>query len=438
MASPHTAGIAALVAERNPSWSPEQIKAALMTTATADAADVIGYDPTRLGAGLVQPRRAIDTKVLATTEGGLGSLSFGYQPIKNDFKETKTIQLTNTGSAAVTYDLAASPFGDSLGADISIRPSSATVEPGRTEKVKVTMTLSRDAVAALPPAEASDGGDLVSVKGAVVATPRSAGAGVYSLRVPYLLVPRGLSDVRVDSSAQIRNGSDGVRVDNRGRHAATADVYALGALDGKDTPGAADLRALGVQVLPGEVLGGAADDRALIFAVSTHERWGNPGENEIDVEIDRDGDGVPDAYVIGVDLGLLIDGSPQGIFVALVLDGAGNIVDVWNTVAPMNGSTALLPVLASELGLSDGAGDFTYSATSFSSAGSVDVIDSAGAFDAFDPAQSTGDFVPLEPRERSVVTLTAESSGVSGWLVVSFDDQGGSDQADVVTARFRR
>ncbi len=434
MASPHTAGIAALVAQRNPTWTPEQIKAAMMTTATAD---VVDYDPTRLGAGLVQPRRAIDTKVLATTEGGLGSLSYKYQPIKNDFKETKTIQLSNTGSAAVTYDLAASPFGDSLGTDISIRPSSVTVKPGKTEKVKVTMTLSPSAVAALPSAEASDGGDLVSVKGAIVATPRSAGAGVYSLRVPYLLVPRGLSDVRVDSSATIKGGSDKVKVDNRGRHAATADFYALGATDGRDTPGAADLRALGVQVLPGEVLGGAADDRSLIFAVSTWGKWGNPGENEIDVAIDRDDDGVPDAYIIGVDLGLLIDGSPEGIFVALVLDGAGNIVDVWNTVAPMNSSTALLPVLASEIGLSDGAGDFTYSAASYTATGSEDVIDAVGSFDAYDPAQSTGEYVPLAPRDRTEVTLTADSN-VPGWLVVSFDDEGGADQADIIKAKVRR
>jgi subtilisin family serine protease len=439
MASPHTAGIAALVAERHPTWTPEQLKAAIMTTATADPADLVGYDPTRLGAGLVQPRRAIDTAVLATTEGGLGTLSFGYRTIREDFRQTRTVTLTNTGTSAVTYRLTASGVGDALGSSVSIRPSRVTVRPGRTEQVRVTMSLSKAAVAALPGAEASDGGDLVSVRGAIVATPTSSGSGVYALRVPYLLVPRGLSDIRGDSSVELRRGTGTWKVTNEGRHAGAADLYALGTTDPRDAPGPTDLRALGTQVLPGEVLGGAADDRTLVFAVNTWQKWGNPGENEVDVAIDRDGDGTPDAFVVGVDLGLVSTGSPNGIYISLILDGSGAIVDAWNAVAPMNGSTMLLPVLASEIGLSDGSGSFSYSAAAISvvGRGTPDAMDGAGTFDAFAPAQSSGDYLPLAPKERANVILSA-SGNVAGWLAVSFDDATGAPQADVVRARTAR
>lgn len=62
MSSPHIAGIAALVGEKNPSWSPSAIKSAIMTTARQDVFKEDGTtlaDPFDFGAGHVVPNSAV-------------------------------------------------------------------------------------------------------------------------------------------------------------------------------------------------------------------------------------------------------------------------------------------------------------------------------------------------------------------------------------------
>ena len=63
MSSPHIAGLAALVREAHPDWSPAQVKSALMTTARQDVVKEDGAtpaDPFDFGAGHVDPNKAID------------------------------------------------------------------------------------------------------------------------------------------------------------------------------------------------------------------------------------------------------------------------------------------------------------------------------------------------------------------------------------------
>src|SRR3954447_8224320 len=74
MASPHTAGIAALVKSRHTRWSPRAVKAAVMNTAVHDlftqpARKGRHYGPARVGAGRVDAQRAVNTKVLAYVAG---------------------------------------------------------------------------------------------------------------------------------------------------------------------------------------------------------------------------------------------------------------------------------------------------------------------------------------------------------------------------------
>ncbi len=63
MSSPHIAGLAALIIEAQPGWSPAQIKSALMTTARQDVVKEDGEtpaDPFDYGAGHVDPNKAVD------------------------------------------------------------------------------------------------------------------------------------------------------------------------------------------------------------------------------------------------------------------------------------------------------------------------------------------------------------------------------------------
>jgi len=66
MSSPHIAGLAALVREARPDWSPAQIKSALMTTARQDVVKEDGEtpaDPFDYGAGHVDPNFAVSPRL---------------------------------------------------------------------------------------------------------------------------------------------------------------------------------------------------------------------------------------------------------------------------------------------------------------------------------------------------------------------------------------
>ena len=125
MASPHVAGVAALVHAANPTWSPLAVKAAIVGTASAATADINPYNVRTAGSGAVQARRAVDTVAYATTPDGTASLSYGYDPSSAAYSETQTITLHNTSARAITYNLAA---GASI---VAVSPASVTVSGRR-------------------------------------------------------------------------------------------------------------------------------------------------------------------------------------------------------------------------------------------------------------------------------------------------------------------
>jgi hypothetical protein len=70
MSSPHIAGMAALFKESNSSWTPAQIKSALMTTARQDLTKEDGAtpaDPYDFGSGHAEPVSALDPGLLLDT-----------------------------------------------------------------------------------------------------------------------------------------------------------------------------------------------------------------------------------------------------------------------------------------------------------------------------------------------------------------------------------
>lgn len=452
MSAPMVAGSAALVSEARPGYTPVQVKSALMSTAETGSETISGYDPRRAGAGVAQVRKAVTAEALASTSEGRGSLSFEYEPLSGAYSETKTITLSNDSGRAVTYDLAArfndtgaEASGGSQGAEIAVSPDSVKVADGEQAEVEVTLSLSEDAVAGLPSVATSSvgTGQVLHVKGAVTATPEQAGDGVYALRVPFLAVPRGLSEVEPGDKQgyDIRGGTatTSLPVSNGGVHAGAADVYAWGITDSDEGHATMDVRSVGVQSRPGAALGGGSDDRSLVFAVNTHGRWSNASISEFDILIDTDEDGEPNYLVVGVDIGAVLTGSFTGEMGAFVMDTDGNVVAARYAEAPMNGSTVLLPALASELGLSGDDTDFRYTVNAFSLVpeGMTDTTHSA-AFDSHEPALSTGQYAELASGEKTELELSVTiprfvRTPAFGWLVVSHDDANGGAQAQRVS-----
>ncbi|MFG1702610.1 S8 family serine peptidase [Nonomuraea sp. M3C6] len=445
MASPMVAGVAALVQEAHPRWRPGQIKAAIVSTADATS-KIQGYTARVAGSGVVATRQAVGASVIGETRDGTTSLSYGLKSLTGAYKQSETFTIRNTGRTPVTYDLAAAFTGQSYGAKVSVSPATVTVGRESSRDVQVTLSLSAQAVAALPAAETSNFGTVVHIQGAVTATPRKAAEGVYPVRAAFLLVPDAESRVRPSKPGKYTAGDGGlvtsVNVQNDGVHPGAADVYAWGITDADDVKGAEDsmdIRTVGVQTLPGSVLGGADTDRTLVFAVNTSGRWSNAAANEFDIPIDTTNDGTPDYILVGADYGLVTTGDFDGRFATFVYKADGSLVDAWVATAPMNGGTLLMPVLASEVGLAEGTSRFTYSAAGFSQIpdGLADETESA-AFDAFAPAISTGAYVPLAPGASSTIQLTVDQAKLAttpakGWLVVTLDDHSGDQETDHVS-----
>jgi hypothetical protein len=286
--------------------------------------------------------------------------------------------------------------------------------------------------------------DVTTIRGYIKATPNSTAAGRYTVNVPFLAVPRSLSDVRPSSLATYglsgSTASSSFPIKNYGNHRANADIYQWGITDAYDGLAETDVRAVGFQTFPGEFADLDPSDRVVAYMVNTWGRWSNASSNEIDVLIDTDGDGDPNFIVIGIDEGLVEnDGEPNGVFVTYVLDlGLGELIDKWDAIAPTNGSSLILYAAASDFDWADGDGALEIGVNTFSLLGLGDDSTSTTAlFDPFHPAVSNGDFIPLaggaSATEPVDVDLDQQADAPAlGWLVLAADDANGAPQTDFV------
>lgn len=449
MAAPMTAGAAALVIQAHPGWSPLRVKAALSNT--ADRSSVAGYSFIRSGAGAIRADHAAAVDVIATTSDGTASLSYGYVQAGGAWSSAKTITITNDSPFRAVFTLAStSPV-------VRISATSIAVAANSSGTITATASLTARQVNRLCAADPWDlrgCAGLNTRSGAVVATPVAAKVGQDVLRVPFLVVPRGTSSVRATRTATWTRAagkiSGRIRLANTGGHAGTADVYALGITDGsRDVKlgdgtvvqaRGTDVRAAGVQVLPAAALDEGLDpgDRALFFAVNMHDRFSTAAPHEVDIAIDTTGDRVDDYIVFGYDYGYLTTGVFSGEWAAFVFDlnegPNGALIDAWLADAPYNGSTVLLPVPASDLGLAAGDGGFTYRVFTYDGfTGAEDATSRSRLFDAYAPRQSTGQLRTVAKGDtKGVEAWFYRVASVRGWLVVTMDDRNGAPQADIV------
>jgi subtilisin family serine protease len=445
MACPMTAGIAALVKQVHPGWSGLQIKAAIMNT--ADSSLNVGYNVRLAGAGVVQAQKAVNSSVLATTNDQLDSIAFGYVPGSGAYTDQKSVTLTNYGAAAAKYDLSVVANGNQRGAVVNVSPSTVTVAAGSTQTVQVSLSISSAAFAALPSVDTGviGPGGVLTVRGNIVATPdASDSADDQTLTVPYLVVPRGLSNVVAGSptgwtkttptGTPASTFASTLPVSNNGIHDGTADLYAWGIHDANETGAPMDVRDVGVQSFD------VGNDKQLNFLINTWGQATNQSVNEYDILIDTNGDGQPDYVVFGADLGaVLAGGVNNGQFASFTLQiSTGTLVDAFFADAPMNGSTIELPTMASDLGLTGSGFSYTVNAFSNVPGGIVDTT-GTGSFDPYNPAVSTGDFATVPAGGSASLSLGVNrglqrSTKALGWLVASVDDANGAPQADEVPA----
>ncbi len=420
MATPHTAGVGALVRQAHPSWGKSGLWRAAMVN-TADPARVTGYETRLAGAGLVQAPPAVATQVVAMAGDGSAALSFGFAELSHDFVAARTITLRNLGHGSATFTVSVERAS---GSAHTLAPSRSrvTVQGGDTAVLNAVLTV--------PAATAGDSSAFSDVAGLVTFTPVGGSNGGVTLRVPYYFVPQALSSVRTRLSVNrlLSSGSATATTTNpNGVIPGFADWYAWGLHDERTgTLGAGDLRAVGVQVIPSAGI--------LAFAISTHARWSSPSVYEFDILVDVDGDGKWDYDVVGIDLGLITAGQANGTYVSGVFTPDGNGSLSYLADAPFDSSTLVLPIDLAQLCatgnpcLSAANPRFTYTAQSADLVnGGSETMPGSASFNPFTPAVSTGMFDQVAPGASVTETVTVDETELSrtpplGLMIVTHDN----------------
>lgn len=245
MASPHIAGLAALMKELKPGWSPMMIKSALMTTAR-DVLDGPNTHPLvifRQGAGFAQPQRMDDPGLVFDSnivewkafECGTGQLVADYCSFlaidPSDLNtpsiaigdlggvQTVTRRVTNVSKSSSTYTASVAGMG---GIETVVTPSTLVVGPGQTKSFTVRFTRTTAAANAYVGGQLtlSDGTHNVRVPMVVRPVALSAPAqvtatpagGSYAVRFgfsgPFTATPRGLVPAAVSSGSVVDDPAD--------------------------------------------------------------------------------------------------------------------------------------------------------------------------------------------------------------------------------------
>ncbi len=150
MASPHAAGVSALVKAAHPTWTPGQIKSALMTSSLQAVVKEDGStpaDPFDRGAGSIRADRAISPTVTfdvdaadytASAADPMGRLRLNLpsvfaDPMPGALSTSRTLK--NVSGTAQTIDVSASgPSGS-----ITVTPSNLTVAAEATAEIEISI-----------------------------------------------------------------------------------------------------------------------------------------------------------------------------------------------------------------------------------------------------------------------------------------------------------
>jgi subtilisin family serine protease len=326
MASPHMAGVMALLREAHPSWSVEELKALAMDTASHGLYTGFNqsgkqYAPARVGAGRVDVPDAMAADAVAYADGGSGavSVSFGALRVLGTQTWDRTIRVVNFSGSDKTYTIGYNAQTFVPGVFLAVPGgTSLTVPAGGS--ATFTVRLSADASQMKntrdSTMDAAQGGNprqwLSEASGLVTLTPSSGP----TLRVPVYAALRPASTMGTTESDLLMTAPTG---------SSTLHLSGTGVSTGPTGPNEYnslvtpfELQANSPQAtLPDGVselardadlhyVGATATRRSsaspspinnstIYFAINTWQPWSTPAtEEEFDVYIDTNNDGTDD------------------------------------------------------------------------------------------------------------------------------------------------
>jgi subtilisin family serine protease len=327
MASPHVAGVMALLRQQYPSWSVEDLKALVMSTATSDlfALDTITgatgqrWGTSRVGSGRVDVENATTEQVIAynTDNSTAVGVTFNGNEFLNNLgpqTENKTVTVENNAGFSVTYNLSIDTVNDATGVAFSVSPSSITVPAMSSNTFTVTATYTPASMTHVRDVNSSaQQGTFfrhwISEETGYAVLDASSGATV-DLRVPLYAAPRPASDM--DSPTLINTGATtgtvsipltGTEVNNgsastlyRSRVVAFEHLFTSPEVNpGPDLWDGGDIQHVGVSSdIP---VGGARS----YFGISMYGEWDAPRMREVQICLDLNQDATGGAMGDGTD-----------------------------------------------------------------------------------------------------------------------------------------
>lgn len=138
MATPEVSGAAALLLQSHPSWTVEEVKSALVSTAAPVRSSVGGrqVSPLREGGGRIDIPAA-NTPLLFTRP-----TSLGWGLVRRGFAGNENLRTTDAGGGATPWTVSVAPH--TLPAGAKLRPLATTAVAGQTVKLRLTVSKRAD------------------------------------------------------------------------------------------------------------------------------------------------------------------------------------------------------------------------------------------------------------------------------------------------------
>ncbi|WP_328301474.1 S8 family serine peptidase [Streptomyces sp. NBC_00435] len=220
MATPHVAGAAAIVKQRHPGWTPQQIKAALVGSANT----AVPGDVRETGGGRLDVKAAIDTTVTSApaVQGG----TYNWPQDRSD-RTGVQVPYTNTGTRPVTLNLAVEKVTGNDGSAVRSQVArlgqrTVTVPAGATVKVPLAL----DPAAKLERSQYGDvtGRVVATANGVHVSTPFSLYVEPETVTLRVKLIDRAGKPAAGPSSLDVI-GTDDASGERRFNEGSTDQVY---------------------------------------------------------------------------------------------------------------------------------------------------------------------------------------------------------------------
>lgn len=238
MSSPHVAGLAALIQQKHPRWSPMAVKSAMMTTAVNLNAT---KHPFNQGAGHVRPQQFLDPGLVFDSDfddwwdylAGQGVTYADGSPISDTpirasnlntpsvainglaGRETVWREVTNVDNKAASYSFSKTGLG---GVKVTAKPSTFTIAPGATKRVKLVFERTK-----APLGKYASGNLFLK-----------DGPGRHTVRFPAVVRPVG-----IDAPAQLAKSAERFTVRTKSGVNGTIVARRRGLVPGVDTDGTA-------------------------------------------------------------------------------------------------------------------------------------------------------------------------------------------------------